>query len=63
MEKAETDLIRKNLNDQVIKYNAIKATKAALSSRTFNVRTVKSEPNDLINKIATNWFTQKELQK
>ena len=46
-----------------MKYNAMDATKRAFSGRKFEITTVKNTPNDLVNQLATSWFTQEKALK
>jgi len=46
-----------------MKYNAMEATKRAFNGRKFEITTVKNTPNDLVNQLATSWFTQEKALK
>jgi hypothetical protein len=41
----------------------MEATKKAFNNRRFEITTIKNTPNDLVNEIATSWFTQQKVLK
>lgn len=57
--KENAELLKNNLDDNVMRYKAMEATKAALSGKKFECATMKSEGNDVVTQMAAKWFAQK----
>ncbi len=54
-------MVKENLDASVIKYNAIKDAKTALYNKEFKCASVKTQADDVLTKVATNWLSNKQV--